>query len=189
MIYWQLFMSFLRIGLLSFGGGYAALPLIEEEIINSRGWMSTTDFVDVLTMSEMAPGSLSINSATFVGNHIAGIPGSFLAALGVTLPSALLVLLLAFVYYRFRNFSLLQGIIRGLRPAVTALIISAGIGIIPASLFRDNEIAASVKNLDFISVLLIMIAFWILRKTKLGPIQVMVITGVIGIVSFGIFPS
>ena len=184
MIYWELFVSFFQIGMLSFGGGYGALPLIEQEIIEGRAWMTTKEFIGVLTMSEMTPGSISINSATFVGNHIAGIPGSIAATLGVVTPSVVIVLLLAVLYYKFRNISMVQGVIQGLRPAVVALIAAAGVTILIASLFGESTFPVDFGNLNVISVLLIAGCLWLFHKTKLGPIQVMMLAGVIGMIAF-----
>lgn len=186
MIYWELFVSFFQIGLLSFGGGYAALPLIEQEIIDGRGWMTTKEFIDVLTMSEMTPGSLSINSATFVGNHVAGIQGGIAATLGVVFPSAVIVLILAILYYKYRNLTMVQGVIQGLRPAVVALIAAAGMTILVTSLFGSTSGSIQLANLDVLSVALIAGCLALFRKTRLGPIQVMAIAGVIGIVAFSL---
>src|SRR5690625_2590009 len=108
MIYWQIFISFFKVGLFSFGGGYAALPLIEEEIIQGRGWITNQEFIDVLTMSEMTPGSIAINAATFVGNNVLGIPGAVIATTGVVAPSIIVVLLLASFYYKYQNLKVIQ---------------------------------------------------------------------------------
>lgn len=184
MILWQLYLTFFKIGILSFGGGYGALPLIQQEVIESRNWMSGKEFIDVLTMSEMTPGSLSINSATFVGNHLAGVPGGLVATLGVVTPSVVIVLLLAILYYKFRTLRMVQGVIQGLRPAVVALIAVGGFSILATSLFGTNEFPIPVGNLNIISVILIAICLYLFRKTRLSPIQVMVMAGVVGIIVF-----
>ena len=87
MIWFQLFLSFLQIGLFSFGGGYAAMPLIQEQIVNIHGWLDMDQFTDLITISQMTPGPIAINSATFVGIRIGGIPGALVATLGCILPS------------------------------------------------------------------------------------------------------
>ena len=91
MIYLQLFLAFLQIGAFSFGGGYAAMPLIQAQVIDKYGWLTVADFTDLITISQMTPGPIAINSATFVGNQIAGIPGALVATLGCILPSCLFV--------------------------------------------------------------------------------------------------
>ena len=88
MIYLQLFLSFLQIGLFSFGGGYAAIPLIQGQIVDQHGWLSMAEFTDLITISQMTPGPIAINSATFVGIKIAGLPGAAVATLGCILPPA-----------------------------------------------------------------------------------------------------
>ena len=100
MIWLQLFFSFLQIGLFSFGGGYAAVPLIQEQIVNIHGWLDMDQFTDLITISQMTPGPIAINSATFVGIRIGGIPGALVATLGCILPSCIIVTLLAKLYLK-----------------------------------------------------------------------------------------
>ena len=126
MIYFQLFLSFFQIGLLSFGGGYAAMPLIQGQVVQGHGWLSMSEFTDLITISQMTPGPIAVNSATFVGIKIAGVPGALAATFGCILPSCILVTLLAKLYLKYREMAMLQGILRSLRPAVVAMIASAG---------------------------------------------------------------
>ena len=130
MIYLQLFLSFLQIGLFSFGGGYAAIPLIQGQIVDQHGWLSMAEFTDLITISQMTPGPIAINSATFVGIKIAGLPGAAVATLGCILPSCVIVTLIARLYLKYRNLAVLQGVLGSLRPAVVAMIASAGISIL-----------------------------------------------------------
>lgn len=184
MIFWELFTSFFRIGILSFGGGYASLPLIEQQIIEGHGWMTAKEFIDVLTISEMTPGAISINAATFVGSHVAGIPGSLVATFGVTLPSFIIVLILAALYFKFQNMQMVQGVIQGLRPAVVALIATAGVTIFLTALFGSSEMPLNFANLNYISLALVIGCLVLFRKTKLGPVQVMLLSGVLGMVIY-----
>ena len=108
MIYIELFLCFVQIGLFSIGGGYAAMPLIREQVVEMRGWLTMTQFGDVMTISEMTPGPIAINSATFVGIQVAGVPGAIFATLGCIFPSLIIVLGLAFVYYRFKNLNIVN---------------------------------------------------------------------------------
>ena len=133
MIYLQLFLSFLQIGALSFGGGYAAMPLIQEQVVTLHGWLSMGSFTDLITIAEMTPGPIAVNSATFVGMQIAGVFGAVVATLGCILPSCIVVTLLAHVYMKYRNMSLLQGTLASLRPAVVAMIAKAGVTILISS--------------------------------------------------------
>ena len=116
----------MKIGLFSIGGGYAAMPLIQEQAVETHGWLTMTQFADVMTIAEMTPGPIAINAATFVGIQVGGLLGAVIATLGCVLPSCIIVMTLAYVYYRFRGFSMVQGILAGLRPAVIAMIASAG---------------------------------------------------------------
>ena len=102
MIYLKLFLSFFQIGLFSFGGGYAALPLIEEQVVVQNGWLSMTGFTDIITISQMTPGPIAINAATFVGMQIAGLLGAIIATMGCVSPSCIIVLTLAFLYQRYK---------------------------------------------------------------------------------------
>lgn len=103
MIYLQLFFSFLQIGALSFGGGYAAMPLIQEQVVTMHGWLSMETFSDLVTIAEMTPGPIAVNSATFVGTRIAGPGGAVVATLGCILPSCIIVTLLAYIYTKYRG--------------------------------------------------------------------------------------
>lgn len=103
MIYLELFWVFFQVGAFSIGGGYAAIPIIQSNVVEGKGWLSMTKFTDLITIAEMTPGPIAINSATFVGNQVAGIGGGLVATAGCILPSALIVSLLAFLYYRFRS--------------------------------------------------------------------------------------
>ena len=127
MIYLQLFISFLQIGAFSFGGGYAAMPLIQNQVVQVHSWLSQSEFIDLLTISQMTPGPIAVNSATFVGMRIAGITGAIVATAGCVFPSCILVTVLAKVYLKYRNLSLFQEILKSLRPAVIAMIGAAGV--------------------------------------------------------------
>lgn len=126
MIYWQLFWSFLQVGCFSIGGGYAAMPLIQAQVVTSHGWLTMSEFTDLITIAEMTPGPIAVNSATFVGTQIAGLPGAVVSTFGCILPSCVLVSLLSYIYRRYRNLSALQNVLTCLRPAVVALIAAAG---------------------------------------------------------------
>lgn len=142
MIYLQLLWSFLQIRLFSIGGGYAAMPLIQHQVVELHSWLTMTQFADIMTIAEMTPGPIAINSATFVGIRVAGLPGAVIATVGCVLPSCVIVLLLAMLYYRFKGLSLVQGILFGLRPAVIAMIASAGLSLVLLSLGGGTSLLA-----------------------------------------------
>ncbi len=180
MIYLQLFWSFLQIGLFSFGGGMAAMPLIQNQVVNLHGWLSLTEFTDLITISEMTPGPIAINSATFVGTRIAGVGGALVSTLGCILPSCVIVLLLAWLYNRYSELVVIKGVLAGLRPTVVALILSAGLSILVLSFWGTEGFTGSIVSIDFIAVTLFTGGLYLLRRFKLNPIFIMLGSGVIG---------
>lgn len=180
MIYWQLFISFLKIGAFSFGGGYAALPLIQAEVVTAHQWLSIQEFTDLITISQMTPGPIAINAATFVGTQIAGVPGALAATIGSVLPSILLVTLLAYLYMKFRQMDILQFILTALRPAVVAMIATAGVSILVTS-FWGNEVMG-IETIQLTAVFIFGICLVLLMKTKLDPVVVMLLAGVLNVI-------
>jgi chromate transporter len=189
MIYLQLFWSFFLVGLFSFGGGYAALPLIQEQVLEIHSWLTPTEFMDILTISQMTPGPIAINASTFVGTKIAGLPGAVIATAGCVTPSCIIVLILAALYNRFKGLDLVQGIIKGLRPAVVALIASAGYSILLTVLFGKDDYTFKLSDLDLIAAGLFAVCLSVLRKFKLNPIYAMLAAGIAGMVIYGFLPS
>lgn len=178
MIYLQLFLSFLQIGLFSFGGGYAAMPLIQGQVVTQHGWLSMEEFTDLITISQMTPGPIAINSATFVGIKIAGIPGALVATGGCILPSCVIVTLIAKLYLKYRNMAMLQGVLNSLRPAVVAMIASAGISILLTA-FWGSGAAMDLLRTNWVLVVIFVICLVLLQKFKMNPIWVMVLAGVL----------
>ncbi len=180
MIYLELLWSFIQIGLFSIGGGYAAMPLIQAQVVEQHGWLTMNEFIDLITIAEMTPGPIAVNSATFVGIRIAGPLGAIVATLGCILPSLFIVSFLAFIYFRYKNLSVLQSILASLRPAVVALIASAGISILLKVVFAGEMLDFS--RLNWIGIGLFTAAFAVLRKFKWNPILVMSLCGAAGLV-------
>jgi Chromate transporter. len=187
MIYLQLFWTFFQVGLFSFGGGYASLPLIQHHVVENNGWLTETEFIDIITISQMTPGPIAINASTFVGTKVAGLAGSVIATAGCVTPSFLIVLLLARLYYKYRNLSAVQGIISGLRPAVVALITAAGMGIFRTAMRQTESFPFSLANINWTAFGIFAVSFLLLWKTRLGPIQVMLLSGLAGVVINSIF--
>lgn len=182
MIYLELFLSFFQIGLFSIGGGYAAMPLIQQQVVDTHEWLTMTQFADVMTIAEMTPGPIAINSATFVGIQIAGMPGAIIATLGCICPSCVIVMLLAYLYYRFRGLNMVQGILAGLRPAVIAMIASAGLSLIVLSFYGQRSMPADWSGIWYGSVIIFGIGLFVLRKWKINPVYVMGGAGVMGVI-------
>ena len=121
-IYWQMFITFVRIGAFTIGGGYAMIPLIQREVDQVRKWMSPKEFIDMLALAQSAPGVIAINTAIFIGYKLKGVRGSIVTALGCALPSFVIILLIAMVFTNFKDSPVVERIFKGIRPAVVALI-------------------------------------------------------------------
>ena len=172
-----LFFSFLQIGAFSFGGGYAALPLIQHQVVDLYHWLTMNELTDLITISQMTPGPIAVNSATFVGIKIAGIPGALVATFGCILPSCIIVTVIAKLYLKYRNMAMLQGVLNSLRPAVVAMIASAGISILITA-FWGNAAAIALAGTKWSLVVIFVVCIVLLRKIKMNPIWVMVLAGV-----------
>lgn len=177
MIYLELLWSFFQIGLFSIGGGYAAMPLIQNQVVDVHSWLTMTQFADIMTIAEMTPGPIAINSATFVGIQTAGIPGAIIATIGCVLPSCMIVMTLAYIYYRFRGLNMVQGILAMLRPAVVAMIASACLSLMILSFYGERTLPEDLATIQWIPVLIFAAGFFILRKWKVNPIYVMLGSG------------
>lgn len=181
MIYLQLFWSMFQIGLFSIGGGYVALPLIQGQIVELHGWITAAEFTDIITIAEMTPGPIAINAATFVGIRVAGFPGALLATFSCILPSCVIVIILAKIYYKYKNLNAIQYTLAGLRPAVVAMIASAGLGIVLLAFFTDGTLPRSVADVRFLSVGIFAAGLFVLRKWKISPLWIIAGAGVVGL--------
>jgi chromate transporter len=187
MIYLELFLSFLQIGAFSFGGGFAAMPLIKNQVVDIHSWLTLEQFTDLVTIAEMTPGPIAINSATFIGTQIAGLLGAFVATAGCILPSCFFVTTLAYVYLKYRRLSMLQGILASLRPAVVAMIANAGLTIIISAFFISGTIDFASNNVSLRAIIYFLIAVLLLRIRKMNPIIVMLLTGAFEVVYLIVF--
>lgn len=175
MIYLKLFWEFLKIGLFTFGGGYAMLPLIEETVL-ANGWLSKQQLVDFIAVSESTPGPFAVNISTYIGERMGGIPGALCATAGVVLPSFLIILIVARCYEKFKKSKIVNGCLSGLRPAVVALIGSAALSV-GSSVF-DLNVILSAENFVFAGIIIIA---GIMAYKKLHPILIIGVSGFIGI--------
>ncbi|MDO4464007.1 MAG: chromate transporter [Bacillota bacterium] len=186
MLLLKLFFAFIQVGLFSVGGGYAAIPLIQEQIVNIYGMMTLEEFSDLITVAEMTPGPISINSATFVGMRIAGIPGVLICSIGCIIPSFCICLTLAHFYYKYRSVSGVQIVLGSLRPAVVALIASAGASILMLGLFQAELKEAALGNIRFVELGIFVIALWVLRKYKASAISIILGSGIVGTIIYAL---
>ncbi len=179
MIYWQLFLSFLQVGLFSIGGGYAAMPLIQSQVVEQHAWLTMNEFTDLITIAEMTPGPIAVNSATFVGIRIAGAPGAVIAH-WAAFCRPVSSYLFGIYLLSLQNVSIIQSVLASLRPAVVALIASAGLSILLQVAFQGT--AFGWGNLNRVGLLLFAGAFFLLKKFKWNPILVMSLCGAAGLV-------
>ena len=184
MIYLELLWSFFQIGLFSIGGGYAAMPLIQNQVMDIHPWLTMTQFADIMTIAEMTPGPIAINSATFVGIQVAGLPGAIVATAGCVFPSCVIVMSLAYIYYRFRGLNMVQGILAGLRPAVIAMIASAGISLLIMAVYGQRVLPEDLMSFDVIAVMIFLIGIIALRVWKPNPLWIMAGSGVLGVILY-----
>ncbi len=184
MLLFKLIFAFMQVGLFSVGGGYAAIPLIQEQIVSIHGLMTMEEFSDLVTVAEMTPGPISINAATFVGMQVAGVPGVLLCTLGCMIPSVCISLLLAHFYYKYRSVKGVQVVLAAMRPAVVALIASAGVSILLLGLFQAELSEIAFGDIRPVELVIFGVALWLLRKRKVNAIIVILGSGVLGTLAY-----
>ncbi|MDO5293565.1 MAG: chromate transporter [bacterium] len=180
MIYLTLFWTFFKIGAFTFGGGYAMLPLIEEEVMN-HGWMSMEELVNFIAVSESTPGPFAVNISTYVGTETAGPFGALCASLGVVLPSFIIIMIVAKCFLAFKNNKIVQYGLSGLRPAVVGLIAAAVISVGKTAFFPDGYTIAVISTLRFVLGVVLFGFMLFATYKKCNPISIIVISAVIGI--------
>jgi len=171
----QLFLEFFKVGLFTFGGGYAMIPLIQKDIVEGHRWLNMEQFADIIAIAEMTPGPIAINSATFVGYKVAKFWGALVSTIGVILPSFLVIWAIASVFISFQDNPIVQAAFRGLRPAVLGMIIVAALSV------------ASVSNITttgFKSVLVVLGVIMGVAVFNIHPILVFILAGLIGVLFF-----
>ena len=190
MIYLKLFLTFLKIGAVSFGGGYGMIPLIREEVL-SNGWLAEDVFVNYLAVSESTPGPIAINMATFVGSSQAGLLGAFAATFGVVLPSFIIILIIASVIKNLLKFAGVKALLGGIKPAVIGLILATAVSMILSSILClstvKDAISFDYKGLIIFGIIVgVSLTFYKLKKKTLSPIILILISAVLGMVLYAI---
>lgn len=165
---WSIFWTFFKIGPVTFGGGYAMIPLIEREVVERKGWLSEQDIADVFAISESVPGAIALNSSTFVGYRIAGVRGAVSAMLGVLLPTFLIVLALCACFLQVRDNPRIEVAFMGIRPAIVALIVFAGVKI------------GHTAVVDKTTLLLVCLTVAILMLVHMNPVLIIIGGGLAG---------
>lgn len=174
---WQLFYTFFQIGLFSIGGGYAIIPLIQNQVVTSNPWITQRMFTDIITISQMTPGPLAVNTSTFVGLQIAGLPGAILATIGCVFSGVFISVLLYRFFSRHEGSSWVLEILSALKSASVGLIMSAAASILLLAFHFPASLADGFYP-DLTAVVLFGISLFVLRKFKKNPILIMVLTGV-----------
>lgn len=178
MIYTELFLSFFKIGLFSFGGGYAMIPLISTEISN-KGWLLQSEFLQIIGIAQMTPGPIAVNAATFVGFKTAGFLGALSATLGVAMPSLLIILFISKIFFKYSDHIFTKHIFIGIRPVIAGLILSSALIIANESIITLGHGRKFTINFETLIITLI-IAFIALRK-KIHPIALIFLSGLLGL--------
>ena len=192
MIFLRLFLSFFVIGAISFGGGYGMISLVRETVL-SEGWMSESEFLDLIAVSESTPGPFAVNMATYVGARQAGIPGALSATLGVILPSCLVILLICVVLRSFLRYRGVNAFLDGVRPCVVGLILSTAVVMGMSTLFGFSSVGDGVsadgKGIFLLALLTAVgLLYRRLRKKQISPLLMIALSAVLGVVLYGLLP-
>ncbi|WP_302761668.1 chromate transporter [Phocaeicola coprocola] len=188
MIFLQLFYTFFKIGLFGFGGGYAMISMIQGEVVTRHEWLSSNEFTDIIAISQMTPGPIGINSATYVGysavvnagySHAIGILGSTIATVSVVLPSFILMVLISKFFLKYQKHPIIASVFEGLRPGVVGLLAAA------ALVLMNGENFGTYNWQILTSIILFAGTFIASYRYKVNPILLIVICGIIGYVTFG----
>lgn len=178
-IYLDLFLTFFKIGLFTIGGGYAMIPLIQQEVVNTHGWMTLETLTDFMAVAESTPGPFAINTATFIGNQTAGIAGAALATFGVVLPSLIIIMLIAALFSKFKENKWVQAALYGMSAVVVGLVASA--------LFTlSKTVFWTGSTVDFRALIIFACCVFLYFKWKMKPIPIILISAAAGLVAYGL---
>lgn len=169
-LFFEIFLVFFKIGLFTFGGGYAMLPIIQKEVVETKGWMTDEEFLDAISLTNSLPGPLAINAATFTGYRVNKAKGSFAALLGAALPSIIIITLIAMVFDDLTQLTVVANIFAAVRPAVVALIV-----------YSVYKLAKSAKIKEYFSWVLTLAAVAAIALLGIHPIIVIIVAGCYGI--------
>lgn len=190
MIYLELFLTFLQIGAVSFGGGYGMISLIREKVL-AHGWLTEKQLLDMIAVSESTPGPIAVNMATFIGSAQGGILGSFIATLGVILPSFIVILIIASLIRNFLKYRGVQAFLSGIRPCVIGLILATAFTMLIGVLFGfksvGNSLALDVKGIIiFVIIAIFAIIFKKVRKKAASPIFLILLSAGLGMALYAV---
>ncbi len=178
MIYLMLLWTFFRIGIVGFGGGYVIIPLLKSEIELNQ-WLTAEEFADIVAVSQMTPGPIGINAATFIGIRTAGILGGITATVGMVLPSLILVVIVAHMIQKFKESTIVQSVLQGIRPAVIGLIAYAVVFFASMSVYSET-----VTNINFRGAAIFVIILALTLKWKIHPILAIFTSAALGVLLY-----
>ena len=185
MILLEIFLAFMRVSIIAFGGAYATIPLVEQEAVVNQGWMTMAEFADLIALDEITPGPIMINSATFVGMHVAGIPGAIAATLGCIVIPCALVMILFMLYKHFRGSPIMESVMTSLKCMAIALIATTFVKLAMNALMPEGALPDVVTAVYSIAVMAA--AFWLINRKKLSPLPVMLGCGAFNLIAHLLF--
>ncbi len=185
---WTLFVTYFKIGLFTIGGGYAMIPLIQQEIVQNHQWISMTQFTDFIAIAESTPGPFAVNTATFVGMKMDGMLGAFIAILAVTLPSFIIILVIAKWLKHFSDNKFVKSALYGMMPVVLSLILSAVFMLFLNNVMNTSLTDFSLTHIDWKAVVCCAIAATVYYKGKIGPIPLILVCAGLGLIFYGVLP-
>ena len=187
MIYWEIFLGFLKVGLFSFGGAYGAIPVIRE-VVMANNWVTEEKFAYLLAISESTPGPIMVNTATYIGNEVGGIFGSVLATFTVCLPAFAIILILSMILKNFLKNQYVQAILDGIKPCIIGIILTTGLHMIVENCIANG--LSIPKNWQSLVIMgIVIVAMFVYKKWKkkaISPILLITVSAVSGIVVYGI---
>ncbi len=189
MIFFELFYTFFLIGLFTFGGGYAMIPMIQEQVVG-KGWVSADALTDFIAISEVTPGPFALNISTFVGSNVAGPFGAVCSTLGVILPSLIIIIIVAMIMNKFIKNRFVQGALNGVKPIVLALILSTALLLFVKVIFYGGHSITGEFTFDLrsfallITLVMFLIIYKKINKKSLNPILLLGLSALMGIIIF-----
>ncbi len=179
-VLFSLFLGFLKVGLFSVGGGYAAIPLIQDQIVNTYQFLTSEEFADLITIAEMTPGPIAINAATFIGMRVGGPFGAILCTLGCICLPICICMVLGILYMKYRKLTAVGYLLSCMRAGVVSLIACAGLSIFTMAVFKGDVISLDLKDIKFVELGLFSCCLFLLRKFKINPIWIIWGSGFVG---------
>lgn len=183
-IIFSLFFAFLQIGMFSIGGGYAIIPLIQEQVVSTYSWLTIQEFTDIITISQMTPGPLVVNTASFVGTRIAGLPGAIVTTVGSILSGFIISIVLYNFFRKNKESKSISSILKGLRSTSVGLIASAASTIIMLAFLGSSTFEFNLANINFIAIIVFLLSLLWLRIYKPNPILIIVVSDFVGLLLY-----